>query len=544
VGPESVVALCLEPSIELATAILATLKAGGAYLPLAPDLPAERLAWMLADAGAGLVVTRAALLARLPAGSPPALCLDIDGAEAANAADLTGRDAGPGTLAYVLYTSGSTGRPKAVGVPHRAVARLVLGLPLALGPGDGVGQAASPSFDAFTFELWAALLHGARCVGLPREVILSAHRLEAELAARKIGVLFLATALFARLAGEALGVFAGLRHLLFGGEPVDPAQVRAVLAAGAPAHLLHVYGPTEATTFSSWGEVRSVPPDAVAVPIGRPLAGTGLQVLDRGLAPVGIGAEGDLYVAGAGLARGYLGRPAETAATFLPDPFASRPGARLYRTGDRARWLADGNLEFRGRRDLQIKIRGFRVEPEEVRATLALHPTVADAAVVARQMGPGDRRLVGYVVPRPNGERPHGAALGAFLREQLPPYMVPADFVILDTLPRTPGGKVHLAALPAPSAAPATGDGEPVPPTTAEERGLAAIWGEILEREPISIHDDFFALGGHSLHAVQVLARVRRTFGVDLAVRSLYERPTLAGLARSIAAAQRKEEQR
>jgi acyl-CoA synthetase (AMP-forming)/AMP-acid ligase II/aryl carrier-like protein len=406
-----------------------------------------------------------------------------------------------------------------------------------------MAQAASPSFDAFTFELWAPLLTGACCVGLSREVILSTSRLEAELAARQIGVLFLATALFARLASEAPGAFAGLRHLLFGGEPVDPALVRAVLAAGAPAHLLHVYGPTEATTFSSWREIRGFYKGTMTVTIGRPLAGTELQVLDRGLAPAGIGAEGDLHIAGAGLARGYLGRPAETAAVFLPDPFASRPGARLYRTGDRARWLADGNLEFRGRHDLQVKIRGFRVEPEEVRAALALHSAVADAVVAAREAGPGDRRLVGYVVPRPGG-RLTGAALGAFLREKLPPYMVPADFVILESLPRTSGGKVDFAALPAPSAIVGMGDTEPVPPVTAEEKGLAAIWGEILKRERISSHDDFCALGGHSLHAVQVLARVRRAFGVDLAVRSLYERPTLAGLARSIAAAPRKEEQR
>jgi amino acid adenylation domain-containing protein len=549
VGPESVVALCLEPSVELAAAILATLKAGGTYLPLAPDLPAERLGLMLADAKAALVLTRAALLARLPAGSPPVLCLDseADAIAAESDADLARKDAGPGALAYVLYTSGSTGRPKPVGVPHRAVARLVLGLPLGLGPGDRVAQAASPSFDAFTFELWAPLLSGAGSVGLPREAVLSAHGLAAELAERKIDTLFLATALFTRLAAEVPGAFAGLRHLLFGGEAVDPGRVRAVLAAGPPAHLLHVYGPTEATTFSSWHEVRDLPRSAATVPIGRPLAGTGLHLLDRDLAPVGIGVEGDLYVAGAGLARGYLGRPAETASAFLPDPFASRPGARLYRTGDRARRLADGNLEFRGRRDLQVKIRGFRVEPEEVRAALGLHPAVAEAAVVAREAGPGDRRLVAYVVPRSGGERPAGAALGAFLREKLPPYMVPAGFVILESLPRTPGGKVDLAAVPAPPATAEAEDAGFVPPETAEEATLAAIWSEILGRDRIGIHDDFFALGGHSLHAVEVLARVRRALGLDLAVRSLYETPTLAGLARSVAAARslyRKEIQR
>jgi amino acid adenylation domain-containing protein len=551
VGAESVVALCLEPSAELATAILAILKAGGAYLPLAPDLPAERLGLMLADADAALVLTRSELLDRLPAGSLPVLCLDTEAsAIAAESADVAVRgDAGPGALAYVLYTSGSTGRPKPVGVPHRAVVRLVRGLPLALAPGDGVAQAASPAFDAFTFELWAPLLSGARSVGLPREAVLSAHGLAAELARRRIDVLFLATALFARLAAEVPGAFAGLRHLLFGGEAVDPGRVRAVLAAGPPAHLLHVYGPTEATTFSSWHEVGELPRTAGTVPIGRPLGGTALRVLDGDLAPLAIGAEGDLYVGGDGLARGYLGRPAETAAAFLPDPFCRVPGERLYRTGDRARWRAEGDLDFRGRRDAQVKIRGFRVEPEEVRAALALHPEVAEALVVARESSPGDRRLVGYVVPRP-GASPQGAALVAFLGGRLPPYMVPAVLMILDRLPTTPGGKIDLTALPAPPDSSATATMPAMPampaveyrlPITAEEVGLAAIWEEVLSCGKVGVFDDFFALGGHSLHAVQVMARVRRVFGVDLPVRSLYTAPTLAHLARSVAVALRKE---
>jgi amino acid adenylation domain-containing protein len=535
-APEPVVALCLEPSAELVVAIVATLKAGGAYLPLAPDLPAERLALLLSDARAALVVTRQALLPCLPAASPPVLCWEeISGGEQEGTERPPGEEAGPAALAYVLFTSGSTGRPKAVGVPHRAVARLVLG-DLGVEPGDRVARAATPSFDAFTYELWAPLLHGACSVGLGREVVLSPHRLAAELARRRVDDLFLPTALFERLAAEAPAAFAGLRRLLFGGETVSPARVRAVLAAGPPERLLHVYGPTEATTFSSSFVVRAAAGPA-AVPVGRPLAGTALHVLARDAAPAGIGIEGELHLAGAGLARGYLECPAATAAAFVPHPSSGEPGARLYRTGDRARFLADGNLELRGRRDQQVKIRGFRVESEEVRAALARHPAVAEAAVVAHEPQPGDRRLVGYAVARQGAEAPTGPELAAFLRERLPPYMVPAAVVILAALPRTAGGKLDAAALPIPSRDEVAGSGAFVAPATAAEERLAALWGEVLGRERIGAHDDFFALGGHSLHAVQALARIRRAFGVDLAVRALYETPTLAGLARAVAAA-------
>ena len=540
----SVVALCLESGAELATAILATLKAGGAYLPLDPRLPERRLAVMLGDARAALVVTRAGLQANLPAASPPLLFLAASaaGTGGEETADPARQDAGPAALAYIVFTSGSTGRPKGVGVPHRAVVQLVLGAGpvfVALAPGDCAARAASPSFDAFTFELWAPLLHGARSVGLESEVLLSPHRLAAELARRKVDTLFVATALFERLSADAPATFAGLRQLLFGGEAVDAARVRAVLSAGPPERLLHVYGPTEATTFSSWHSVRDVPSRAAAVPVGRPLAGTGLCVLDEHRAPVGMGVEGDLYISGATLARGYVGDPAATAEAFVPDPFPARPGDRLYRSGDRARLLADGNLELRGRRDQQVKIRGFRVDLGEVRAALARHPAVAEAAVVARERRPGDRALMGYAAPRAGVEAPAAAELTSFLKERLPQYMVPATMTILATLPRTAGGKLDVAALPPPSREVAGAAGVFAAPSTPEEMRLAVLWSELLGREPIGAQDDFFELGGHSLHAVEALARIRRAFGVDLAVRALYETPRLADLARTLARARR-----
>ncbi|HVR07261.1 MAG TPA: amino acid adenylation domain-containing protein [Thermoanaerobaculia bacterium] len=544
-GPEPSVAVCLEPSVWLVTAILAALKAGCAYLPLDPQLPAARLAGILDDAGVRAVITREALAPRLPASLPPTLFADRRGFTPAGKGTAgrppLGADGGPEALAYVVYTSGSTGRPKPVGVPHRAVVRRVVDAGyLALGPDDRVAQAASPSFDAFTFELWAPLLQGATLVILGRDVVLSAHRLEAEIRRLQLSVAFLATALFSCLAAAAPEAFAGLRCLLFGGEAVDASRARAVLAADPPARLLHLYGPTEATVFSSWHEVRAVPAGA-AVPAGRPLAGTRLYVLDPELQPAGIGIEGEVHISGPGLARGYLGCPAETAAAFLPDPFALDAGERCYRTGDRARFLAGGELELRGRRDQQIKIRGCRVEPAEVQAALLRHPAVAEAAVVAGEVRRGERALVAYVVPRAGEPPPAGRDLVPFLRRQLPLYMVPAAVVALSSLPRTAGGKLDRAALPpvdaehASAALPGAGAFEP--PATAEEKALAAIWSEVLGRGRIGVHDDFFALGGHSLHVVEVLARVHRGHGTQLAVRDLYESPSLASLALVLAAA-------
>jgi amino acid adenylation domain-containing protein len=530
-GPEAIVALYLDPSPALIEVILAVLKAGCAYLPLTPDLPRERLALMLEDVRPALVVTCHDLQKSLPEGGFPVVLLDQDlRGESRELPEVSAE-----ALAYVLYTSGSTGRPKPVGVPHRAIGRLVPAEGyVALRAEDRVGQIASPAFDAFTFELWAALAHGARLVGLGREEVLSADRFAMELRRREVSVLFLVTALFDRLAGAAPEAFGELRYLLFGGEEANPERVRDVLAAGRPGHLLHVYGPTEATTFSAWDEIEEIDAKSTALPIGRPLDGTELYVLDQAGDLAGLGIEGDLHVGGSGVARGYLGRPAATAEVFLPDPFSGRPGARLYRTGDRARFLAEGRLEFRGRRDRQVKIRGFRVEPEEVRSALARHPAVEEAAVTVREDRPGGRSLVAYVAPRAGAAGPVTAELGAFLRERLPAYMLPADFVILAALPRTPGGKLELTALPPPpNDEPSQAEG--VPPSTPAESGLAAIWREILRRDRISVDDDFFALGGHSLDAVQVLARVRRDFGVELPVRTLYENPTLAGLARAVA---------
>ena len=527
------VGLCLERSAAAVVSLLGILKAGAAYLPLDPAYPRERLGLMLEDSGAVVVVTREGLASRLPGGVRPAL-LDAHRAGIERQPPVAPPvECGGDDLAYVVYTSGSTGRPKGVAVPHRAVLRLVLGTDyVRLDASDRVAQVATLSFDAATFEIWGPLLHGGCVVGISREVSLSPEDLAAELRGRSVTALFLTTALFNQAARESPDAFRSLRHLLFGGEAATPDRVREVLAKGAPDRLLHVYGPTENTTFSSWMPVREVPPRASTVAIGRPIANSRLQVLDAALRPVPAGVPGELFTGGDGLAWGYWRRPALTAERFLPDPHAGRPGARMYRTGDRVRLLPDGCVEFLGRFDDQVKIRGFRVEPGEVEAELLGHPAVRAAAVLALEGAtPEDRRLAAFVVPRP-GEEP--GDLRGYLHQRLPVHLVPPSVLLLDDLPLTPNGKIDRRALAALAEERAAPGGEVVLPRTPAEETVAAIWSELLQRAPIGIHDDFFELGGHSLLATQLVSRLRGIYGRDLPLRIVFEHPTLAALAEAV----------
>ncbi|MCP4656088.1 MAG: amino acid adenylation domain-containing protein, partial [bacterium] len=453
VGPETRVGLSVERSLELIVATLGIIKAGGAYVPLDPTYPDERLAFMVDDSGAAVVLSDGRMAERLRGLGVESIDLDREWPAIAACPDTDPvAVAGGGNLAYVIYTSGSTGRAKGVTVPQRAISRLVLNTDyVALRADDRIAQASNASFDAATFEIWGALLNGATLVGIERFAMLSPRSFADELRTRAITTLFITTALFDQLARETPAAFAPLRHLLFGGEAVDPRRVREVVENAPPRRLLHVYGPTESTTFATWQRVTAVAADAVTVPIGRALANTRLTVLDRRLRPVPIGVPGELCLGGDGLAREYHARPALTAASLVPDPASGLAGARLYRTGDRVRLGPGGAVEFLGRIDDQVKIRGFRIEPGELAAVLARHPAVREAVAVVRADEPGSRekRLVGYAVPE-EGAAIDVAELLAFVRERLPEYMVPAALVPLERLPLTPNGKVDRGALPEP----------------------------------------------------------------------------------------------
>ncbi|HEX8906062.1 MAG TPA: amino acid adenylation domain-containing protein, partial [Longimicrobiaceae bacterium] len=398
VGPESRVGVLLERGVELVVSMLAILKAGGCYVPLDPAYPAERLALMVGDAAVRVVLSRSELAAAVAEGDLRIVCLDrVASAVAGEPGEAPRSGATAENLAYIVYTSGSTGRPKGVMVAHRHVVQLVCDAQyLRLGPGDRVAQASHASFDAMVFEVWGALLSGATLVGIPREVLLSPAAMRRTLRDQGITTLYQTTPLLNQLSREEPDVFATLRELLFGGQAADPASVRRVLRSGAPGRLLHVYGPTEITAWCTWGQVDEVAGDAPTVPIGRPAENARIYVLDAALRPVPVGVPGEAYVGGDGVVRGYLDRPGLTAGRFLPDLYADEPGARMYRTGDRMRWKADGTLEFLGRLDAQVKIRGFRIEPGEVESVLSAYPGVREARVLVRQDG-GQKQLVAYV---------------------------------------------------------------------------------------------------------------------------------------------------
>jgi amino acid adenylation domain-containing protein len=433
VGPESRVGVALERTPDLVTTLLAVLKAGGAYVPLDPSHPSDRLGQMLEDARVTALVTRGTGGPAAPAGTPT-VDLDVDAdAIADQSDDDLGVEARAQQLAYVMYTSGSTGRPKGIAIPHEAIVRLVCNTDyVQLTPDDRVAQISNTSFDAATFEIWGALLNGACVVIVPQEVAVVPRDLATELNQRRISALFLTTALFNHVASDVPDAFRSVRHVLVGGEAVDPSKFRQVLATRAPERLLNVYGPTETTTFATWQLVQAVAEEDATVPIGLPIGNTRAYVLDRTMTPVPIGVPGELYLGGPGLARGYLDRPGLTAESFVPDPHGPDPGGRLYRTGDLVRRRADGALEFMGRLDEQVKLRGFRIEPGEIEAALAEHPGVRQCTVVLRDDLPTGRGLVAYLTSSSgagNGADPKPAAtspdahLSAWLEERENPRL-------------------------------------------------------------------------------------------------------------------------
>ncbi|HEV7586613.1 MAG TPA: amino acid adenylation domain-containing protein, partial [Longimicrobium sp.] len=522
VGVEARVGVCLERGADLLVARLAVLKAGGAYVALDPAYPAGRLELMLRDSRAAVLITGSRQ--PLPAAEGVhVVCVDADrDAIAAERADDPGTVVEPRNAAYVVYTSGSTGTPKGVVVEHAGLAALCAwhADAFAVTPADRATLVASPGFDASAWETWPYLTRGASVDVAPEEVRADPPALRDWLVGRAVTVSFVPTPLAEPLLALEWPRTAALRWLLTGGD-----RLQARPSAELPFALSNNYGPTECTVVATSGAVAAEGERAPS--IGRPIANTRVYVLDAGMRPQPVGVPGELYVGGAQVARGYLDQAATTAERFVPDPFGAA-GARLYRTGDRARWLADGTVEYLGRVDHQVKVRGFRIEPGEIEATLRRHPSVADCAVVARE-----GRLAAYVVGAGDAD-----ALRAHLRNTLPDYMVPAAFVSLDALPLTPNGKVDRAALPEPDA---HADEESASARTPVEEVLAAIWAEVLGRGRVGAHDDFFALGGHSLLATRVVSRVRAALAVELPVRALFEAPTVAGLAVRIDALRRED---
>ena len=524
------VGVFIERSADMVAGLLGILKAGGAYVPLDTTYPKHRLAFMLEDCQVPVLLTQNHLRSRLPEHEAAVVRVDSDwelvARESIENPDVTAH----GQLAYVIYTSGSTGVPKGVAVPHRAVNRLVRDTNyVQLNSTDKVAQASNASFDASTFEIWGALLNGARLVGVEKDIMLSPQEFADWLRQCGITTIFLTTALFNQMARDVPTAFQTLRNVLFGGEAVDPQWVRSVLQQGPPQRLLHVYGPTENTTFSTWHVVKAVPDGATRVPIGSPISNTTMYVLDRRLQPVPIGVPGELYLGGDGLARGYLNRPELTAEKFVPHPFSDTPGATLYKTGDIVRFLCDGTVEFLGRHDEQVKIRGFRIEPSEVEAVLLQHADVRASVVMAREDEPHRRQLVAYVVTKSDQTLEPGR-LREFLRTKLPDYMIPSHFLQLGELPLTPNGKVNKRMLPAPQVALPANEHSYQPPRDEQESLLVKTYEAVLGRTNISIHDNYFELGGDSITAIQLMSRLKRA-GWSVSVRELFQNPTIADLS-------------
>jgi amino acid adenylation domain-containing protein len=515
VGPEEPVAVCLDRRIDLVAALLGVMAAGGAYVPIDPAYPPERQTYLLEDSGARLVLTRSELDAAWeaePAGEPLQLPPET-----------------PPGLAYLIYTSGSTGRPKGVAIEHRSAVAMIRWA-LDVFPAETLARtvaATSVCFDLSVFELFVPLAGGGTVV-----LVDNALALPAAAEAQPTLLNTVPSALAELLRQGALP--ASVRTVNLAGEPLPRALAEAAYRTGTVERVFNLYGPSEDTTYSTWAPVPPGPD--LPVTIGRPVTGTRAYVLDARMRPAPFGAVGELYLGGAGLARGYFRRPALTAERFVPDPYGDEPGGRLYRTGDRVRYRMDGELEILGRIDQQVKVRGFRIEPGEVEAALTSMAEVREALVTTFELRPGDLHLAAYVVPA-EGSGATAESLRAALRERLPELMIPTLWVLLPALPRTPNGKVDRKALPAPEIG--AGEAGGTSPRGEMEELLAGLWAEVLQVDRIGAHDNFFTLGGHSLLASRLLTRANAAFGVELPLRAVFEHPTVAGLAARIQAARR-----
>jgi amino acid adenylation domain-containing protein len=530
VGPEVLVGICLRRSVEMILAALGILKAGGAYLPLDPNYPRERLSFLLEDSGVSLLVTQEHLAANLPHHNVGVVSLDSLGNIAEQSGENLENAASVENLAYVIYTSGSTGTPKGVEITHANLLNLVLWHQTAfqVTPGDRASVLASVGFDAAVWETWPYLGAGATLHLPDEETRFSPERLRDWLVRNEITISFLPTVLAERIMALEWPPTTALRILLTGAETLHQFP-----STKLPFKLVNNYGPTECTVVTSSGvvspEVRS---DALPT-IGRPITNTRVYILDQKLQQVPAGLAGELYIGGAAVARGYRHRPDLTAEKFIRDPFSDAPNARLYKTGDVGRYLSNGEIVYVGRIDDQIKMRGYRIEPNEIVAVLDRHPSVVASVLVAHEDGNNENRLVAYVVLNSESQ-PSADELRKFLGNELPEYMVPPVFVSLDALPLTEHGKIDRHALPAPDCENTLRDQPFTAPRTPIEQRLAAILCGLLHVDHVSIHDNFFFLGGHSLLGTQLIAQIRSAFGVEVALRTLFDTPTIADLSSEI----------
>ncbi len=537
------VGVCVERSFEMVAALLGVLQAGAASIALDPAHPSARIAFMLRDASARVLLAQTHLIDAL---SPALAELGGDAPEVVALETLAPAATPPATVAitaddgaHVMYTSGSTGTPKGAVIPHRAVIRTVRGAEYLRFAADETFFAFVPlTFDVAILELWGPLLNGARLVlcppGLP-----SLDELGAAIETQGVTTLWLTTALFEQMVDEQLPRLRGLHQLIVGGDVMSPSHARRVLAAVPGLRMLNVYGPTEATVLITAHHLRT--PPAGPIPLGKPIANATVYVLDPLRRPVPIGVPGEIYTGGDGVALGYLNRPELSAERFVADPFIGRPGATMYRSGDLARWNADGEIEFLGRVDTQVKIRGIRVELGEIESALTEHPGVREAVVVAAKVRSIDKKLIAYVVAR-DAVAPAAAELQAFLGGRVPAHMVPKFVVFLDALPRTPTGKFDRLALPdaTPMLLQAAVPDDRRSPETDAEITVAGYAAEILGIDEIGRDDDFYALGCDSLRAMRLVSRLREVFGVDLTIRDLVAAPTVGGITAAIVARTRR----
>jgi amino acid adenylation domain-containing protein len=533
VGSESSVAVLLERSGQMIVTLLAIAKSGAAYVPINITDPSSRINFIVRDASVRVLVTTKDIAAKLPDNDLTIVCLDdgdLAGEELAiQSEDNRFDEVNAENAIYIMYTSGSTGTPKGVCVTHRNVVRLVKGANYAdLNSEQVILQFAPVSFDASTFEIWACLLNGARLVIFPPSIP-TLGDLGDFITRFRITTLWLTAGFFHQMVDGNIKGLSGVRQLLAGGEALSDSHVSNALSELSGCRLINGYGPTETTTFASCYAIETDRP-GTSVPIGRPISNSSLYVLD-GTGAAGIGQRGEIFVGGAGLARGYLNRSDVTASRFLPSPFNRRPGDRLYRTGDQGRYLSRGEVEFLGRLDHQVKIRGFRIELGEIESTLSEHPNVNAVTALAREDSPGDKRLVAYLVARQE-PAPTTPELKAFLRDRLPEYMLPSIFVVLDALPLTVNGKVDRAALPLPDRSLIKSESSFTAAQDELQERLVGIWEELLSIQPISITDNFFELGGHSMLVVLLIARIEERMGKRLPMMSLFQAPTIVELSK------------